>query len=108
MSHVLTLVIDRAAGTLTPAIIARVRDAMEKTWQRTQLTPGARELVATMRAHNATTALVSGGFTWFTARVAELAGFDQHHANTLLDDGAALTGKVGEPILGREAKLELL
>ena len=83
-------------------------DALEKTWQRTQLTPGARELVATMRAHNATTALVSGGFTYFTARVAKLAGFDQHHANTLLDDGAVLTGKVGEPVLGRDAKLELL
>ncbi len=83
-------------------------DALEKTWQRTQLTPGARELVATMRAHNATTALVSGGFTFFTARVAELVGFHEHHANTLLDDGAALTGKVGEPILGRDAKLELL
>jgi phosphoserine phosphatase len=83
-------------------------DALEKTWQRTQLTPGARELVATMRAHNATTALVSGGFTFFTARVAELVGFHEHHANTLLDNGAALTGKVGEPILGRDAKLELL
>jgi phosphoserine phosphatase len=83
-------------------------DALEKTWARTQLTGGARELVATMRAHNATTALVSGGFTYFTARVAALIGFDEHHANTLLDDGAALTGHVGEPILGRDAKLELL
>lgn len=82
--------------------------ALDKTWQRTRLTPGARELVATMRAHNATTALVSGGFTYFTARVAALAGFDEHRANTLLDDGAVLTGKVGEPILGRDAKLELL
>jgi phosphoserine phosphatase len=83
-------------------------DALEKTWQRTQLTPGARELVATMRTHNATTALVSGGFTFFTARVAALVGFHEHHANTLLDDGAALTGEVAEPILGRDAKLDLL
>ena len=83
-------------------------DALEKTWQRTRLTPGARELVATMRAHNATTALVSGGFTYFTSRVAALVGFDEHRANTLLDDGVALTGKVAEPILGRDAKLALL
>ena len=83
-------------------------DALEKTWQRTRLTPGARELVATMRAHNATTALVSGGFTYFTSRVAALVGFDEHRANTLLDDGVALTGKVAEPILGRDAKLARL
>jgi len=83
-------------------------DALEKTWVQTSLTPGARELVATMRAHNATTALVSGGFTWFTGRVAEQIGFDVHRANTLLEDGAALTGEVGTPILDRFAKLEIL
>jgi phosphoserine phosphatase len=83
-------------------------DALEKTWRRTQITLGARELVATMRAHNATTALVSGGFTYFTSRVAAQLGFDLHRANTLLDDGAALTGEVGEPILDRDAKLATL
>src|SRR6185312_10280357 len=50
----------------------------------------------------------SGGFTFFTARVAELAGFDLHRANILLDDGAALTGAVKEPILDRDAKLATL
>jgi phosphoserine phosphatase len=83
-------------------------DALEKTWQGVHLTPGAKELVATMRAHNALTALVSGGFTFFTSRVAALCGFHEHRANTLLDDGTALTGKVGEPILGRDAKLRTL
>jgi phosphoserine phosphatase len=83
-------------------------DALEKTWARTELMPGARELVATMRAHNATTALVSGGFTYFTSRVAELVGFDVNRANTLLYDGAELTGEVGEPILDRDAKLATL
>ncbi len=83
-------------------------EALEKTWARTKLTPGARELVATMRKHNATTALVSGGFTFFTGRVAEMLGFHLHRANTLLDDGAALTGEVGEPILDRDAKLATL
>ncbi len=82
--------------------------ALEKTWAKTKLTPGARELVATMRAHNATTALVSGGFTWFTGRVAELVGFDTHRANVLLDDGAVLTGAVAEPILDANAKLAAL
>jgi phosphoserine phosphatase len=83
-------------------------DALEKTWAATQLMPGARELVATMRAHNATTALVSGGFTFFTGRVAALVGFDIHRSNELLHDGIALTGEVGDPILDRDAKLATL
>jgi HAD superfamily phosphoserine phosphatase-like hydrolase len=83
-------------------------EALERTWARTRLTPGARELVATMRAHNATTALVSGGFTFFTGRVAALLGFDQHRANVLLDDGTHLTGEVAAPILDRDAKLATL
>jgi phosphoserine phosphatase len=83
-------------------------DALAQTWAATSLMPGAAELVATMRAHGATTALVSGGFTYFTGRVADQIGFHVHRANTLLDDGAALTGEVGEPILDRAAKLETL
>jgi len=83
-------------------------DALEKTWAVTRLTPGARELVATMRAHNALTALVSGGFTFFTGRVAEMLGFHVHRANTLLQADGKLTGEVGEPILDRDAKLAAL
>jgi phosphoserine phosphatase len=83
-------------------------DALEKNWERIRLTPGARELVATMRAHDAVTALVSGGFTFFTSRVAAELGFDLHHANTLLDDGTTLTGAVGEPILDRDTKVSTL
>jgi phosphoserine phosphatase len=82
--------------------------ALQATWERVCLTEGARELVATMRAHGAITALVSGGFTFFTTRVAELTGFDLHCANVLLDDGAHLTGRVAEPILDRNAKLHTL
>ncbi|HTZ71509.1 MAG TPA: phosphoserine phosphatase SerB [Acetobacteraceae bacterium] len=82
--------------------------ALETAWARTELTPGAKTLVATMRRHGALTALVSGGFTWFTDRVATLCGFDHHRANTLLDDGKALTGEVTEPILGSDTKLETL
>ena len=83
-------------------------DALAQTWAKTEFMPGARELVATMRAHNALTALVSGGFTWFTGRVAGALGFDEHRANVLLEDGTALTGEVGEPILDRDAKLATL
>jgi phosphoserine phosphatase len=76
--------------------------------ERIHLNPGARTLVATMRKIGAHTLLVSGGFTYFTSRVAKDAGFEADQANILLDDGAALTGKVHEPILGREAKLAAL
>lgn len=82
--------------------------ALERTWERVRLTPGARELVATMRAHGAYTALVSGGFTIFTARVTAMLGFHLHRANVLLDDGAVLTGAVQEPILDRDTKLATL
>ncbi|MFT8676184.1 MAG: phosphoserine phosphatase SerB [Acetobacter sp.] len=83
---------------------------LEKAWRDVTLNPGAVELVRTMRAHGARTALVSGGFTFFTARVAALCGFDENHANTLLTDtaGTTLTGQAGQPILGPDTKLHLL
>jgi phosphoserine phosphatase len=76
--------------------------------ERVRLNPGAKVLLRTMRANGAYCFLVSGGFTYFTSRVAEDAGFDNSQGNTLIDDGKALTGTVAEPILGREAKLQTL
>ncbi len=76
--------------------------------ERVQLNPGARTLVRTMTAHGAKAFLVSGGFSFFTRRVAEAAGFNANRANTLIEDGDLLAGTVGEPILGREAKLAAL
>ncbi|WP_376090344.1 phosphoserine phosphatase SerB [Roseomonas sp. CCTCC AB2023176] len=82
--------------------------ALHATWERTVLMPGARALVRTMAAHGAHCALASGGFTYFTSRVAAACGFHSHHANLLLDDGSALTGLVQEPIFDRDAKLTTL
>ena len=76
--------------------------------ERIRLTPGARALVRTMRANGALTALVSGGFTYFTARVATMAGFDVNRANVLGHNGQALDGTVAEPILGADAKAATL
>ena len=75
---------------------------------RIHLNPGATTLVRTMRALGCATALVSGGFTYFTTRVSEAAGFGMHRANVLLMRDAQLTGDVGRPILGRAAKLDTL
>jgi len=83
--------------------------ALEKVYEeRIRLNPGAKTLLATMRKHGAHTLLVSGGFRYFTSRVAEATGFHGDQANELLHDGATLTGAVADPILGREAKLAAL
>ncbi len=75
---------------------------------RITLTPGARLLINTMRKHGAHTCLVSGGFSLFTQRIGEMIGFDENHANLLVIEDGKLAGKVEEPILGREAKLDTL
>lgn len=72
--------------------------------ERVRLSQGARTLARTMAGWGAKTLLVSGGFTYFSERVAAAAGFAEHRANTLLTEGDTLSGRVGEPILGRDAK----
>ena len=106
------------AGELSfePALRERVgllkgleESALEQALEdRITLTPGGRTLVQTMKAHGAFTCLVSGGFTFFTSRVAEALGFDLNYGNTLLAENGTLTGQVGEPILGSDAKLNTL
>lgn len=87
---------------LDETVLQRVFD------ERITFMPGARELVATMKAHGAVTCLVSGGFTFFTSRVAAALGFNFNRGNTLTIRGGVLTGGVDAPILGREAKLQAL
>ncbi len=70
--------------------------------------PGGKALVQTMKANGGYAALVSGGFTAFTAKVAGELGFDENRANTLEIADGKLTGRVVRPILGREAKLDAL
>ncbi|OBY07494.1 phosphoserine phosphatase SerB [Rhizobium leguminosarum bv. trifolii] len=76
--------------------------------KRITLTPGGPELLATMKSKGHYTALVSGGFTVFTSRIAATLGFDENRANTLLEDGGILSGFVAEPILGKQAKVDAL
>ncbi len=95
------------------ARVALLRGLPDSTLQdcyreRVRLNPGARTLVRTMAGLGAETALVSGGFTFFTERVAEAAGFARNQANILLTSEGRLTGEVADPILGRAAKLAAL
>ncbi len=87
---------------LDSAVIGRIVE------NRLTLASGGRELVATMRRRGCWTALISGGFTAFTRRIAEKLGFDEDRANILQEENGRLTGAVAEPILGREAKAQAL
>ncbi len=80
--------------------------AMQEVYDsRIRLTKGAREMTDALHAQGIRCILVSGGFTFFTSRIAKAAGFDADHANTLGVADGMLTGTVGEPILGADAKL---
>ena len=84
-------------------------ETLEQTYrERINRMPGAKALVRTMRQNGAVTALVSGGFTFFTSRVAKDVGFELNFGNTLEIANGKLTGNVVDPILGREAKLATL
>ncbi|MEW9614869.1 phosphoserine phosphatase SerB [Shinella sp. S4-D37] len=85
--------------------VSVIDEVIEK---RITLTPGGRELIATMKSKGYYTALVSGGFTVFTSRIAATLGFHENRANLLLDADGRLTGTVAEPILGKQAKVDAL
>ena len=76
--------------------------------ERITLTPGGKELIATMKANGSYTALVSGGFTSFTNPIAAMLGFDENQANILLEENDVFSGLVAEPILGKQAKADAL
>ena len=99
-----------AALTERVALLANLPEAViaQVLAERITYAAGGAVLVATMRAHGAYAALVSGGFTSFTRAVAQTLGFDEHRANTLLAQDGVLTGQVALPILGREAKVDAL
>ncbi len=99
----------------TETLVARMElmrglpiDALAQTWRKVEPTPGMKVAIATMRAHGAYTALVSGGFTYFTTRVRDLIGFDCDIANDLeLVDGR-LTGRIPLPIIDPAGKVAAL
>ncbi|MEP3112546.1 phosphoserine phosphatase SerB [Nisaea sp.] len=81
---------------------------LDRLLAEVEVTPGAQALVTTMRRDGAYTALVSGGFTSLTGPVRERLGFHTDRANTLNVTDNCFSGTVGEPILGRDAKLVAL
>lgn len=88
------------------ALLAGLEDgALARAYvERISINPGARTLVKTMNDRGAYTALVSGGFTYFTEKVAADVGFQHNRANVLNMADGVLDGTVTKPILGRESK----
>ena len=82
-----------------------VEQVLEK---RITLRSGGKTLVSTMKANGAYTALVSGGFTAFSIPIGTNLGFDEQHANILVEENGVFTGKVAEPILGKNEKVNQL
>ena len=84
-------------------------DVLEACYtERVRITPGAETLVKTMTAHGTHTVLVSGGFTFFTGRIAARLGFDEHIANRLDIRDGRFTGEVLPPISDANTKLATL
>ncbi|HEY9163649.1 MAG TPA: phosphoserine phosphatase SerB [Magnetovibrio sp.] len=81
---------------------------LAETMDGIELTPGAQELIGTMRAHGAFTALISGGFSYFTDRVRQQVGFDSSLGNQLEILDGKLTGQVIPPIVDKDTKLNML
>ncbi|MBL4802264.1 MAG: phosphoserine phosphatase SerB [Emcibacter sp.] len=95
---------DRVA--LLAGMDAAVLDRVYK--ERVKLMPGAVTLIKTMNANGANTVLVSGGFTFFTSKIAKLTGFQVNRGNTLDIKDGKLTGNVLPPIVDSTTKLDSL
>jgi phosphoserine phosphatase len=99
------------AGALRERVVlltGKPASLLEKAGKSIRVNPGAKELVATMRANGAKTALVSGGFRIYTAQIRKQLGFDRDFANELAISRGKIAGTVKEPIRGGNSKLETL
>lgn len=83
-------------------------ETLGKVLAQTELSEGADILTGIMAQAGAPCVLVSGGFTFFTEAIAKKAGFTHHHGNILETENGALSGTVAEPVLDKNAKLDLL
>jgi phosphoserine phosphatase len=75
---------------------------------RLELTPGAETLLGVLKKLGYKTAIVSGGFTFFTDRLKERLNLDYAYANTLEIVDGRLTGRLVGPIIDARGKRECL
>lgn len=81
---------------------------LKKVLEHTEASPGVELTMRVLNKHGVHSAIVSSGFTYFTAAIAARCGFDDHFGNVMEIENGALTGHVPEPILDKDAKLATL
>jgi phosphoserine phosphatase len=77
---------------------------LEDIAENLTLTPGTEELLSTLKSMGYKTALISGGFTFFTDRLKDDLDFDYAYANRLEIVGDRLTGRLKGRIIDAEGK----
>ena len=82
--------------------------ALEQIDREIVITDGAENLLRNLRRLGYTTAIISGGFTWFAARLAQRLNIDHVHANELEISDEKLTGRVLGDIVNEAKKAELM
>lgn len=73
-----------------------------------RITPGAEELISTLKMLGYKIALVSGGFTYFVDKIKDRLNIDYAYANKLVIKDGKLTGEVEEPIIDARRKGEIV
>ncbi len=82
--------------------------ALEQVYRELPFTPGAKNLIRILRRLGFRTAVISGGFDFFTDRLKEELGLDYAYANALEIVDGAVTGQVAGAIVDGQRKAELL
>ena len=82
--------------------------ALDDVYERLDYAPGARTMVRTLKRLGYRFAMVSGGFTAVTDRIAEDLGFDFAHANELEVEDGRLTGRIVGDVVDRAGKAAAL
>ena len=83
-------------------------NVLDEIYHNIPFTPGAKKLVKILKKLGYKTAVISGGFTFFTDRLKNELGLDYAFANELEIKDGKLTGKVLGKIINGESKAEIL
>jgi len=83
-------------------------NVLDEIYHNIPFTPGAKKLVKILKKLGYKTAVISGGFTFFTDRLKNELGLDYAFANKLEIKDGKLTGKVLGKIINGEYKAEIL
>ncbi len=97
-----------ALRTRVSLLAGLTESQLDDVWDRLRLTPGASTFIRTLKRLGYTIAIVSGGFTYFTHRLATRLGVDHAYANTLEVVDGVVTGRVVGDILDGPAKAQRL